>query len=591
MRQPNRPNATGPTSRRCWSWLFGWPKRRSGPRTITRAAELLTETTADRSTWPPPLDPIAPPPNLPTRRDSERTDPTPAEQAKTARRSLLRRTLGDPAWMRRHRTSLQIAAAPALFRSRLRIGEDPEQTLGRLMQPFQRDDFAAIDPAWLRVTGWDRTTHRKSDQAATPIRRFWLERPRGHSKTTDTAAMLLWALAFARTGIRGVAAAADRDQARLILDQMGRLVALNPMLRGRIRFGRDQARVTATGSRLEVLSSDAASSYGTIADFIICDELCHWARPELWHSLYTAAAKQPHTILAVLTNAGSGRDWRWTARETARRSRAWHFHSLDGPQAAWIDGDFLAEQRASLPPAVFDRLWLNRWQTSSGGFLQPAEVAACRDDTLTPQDRGRRDRTYLAAIDYAEKHDRTVAVVAHIEPADVSHPRPRVVVDRMDVVAPTPERPVPIAWVESWIGRMADAFPGLRLVVDEHQLLGTVQRMAGRLPIERFAFAGGLGNDALARNLRSMVLARDVRWYAGCGSLGENAAGERDDLERELCDLLVVERSRGRLRFDHPPGRHDDRAFALAVACLHLMRSAAAEETFAVEAWDGRRIW
>ena len=398
-----------------------------------------------------------------------------------------------------------------------------------------------------------------------------------------------------------------------MLGQIEHLARLNPSLTAGLRLGRDQATVAATGSRLDLLSSDAASSYGTIADFIICDELCHWTGPELWHSLYTAAAKQPHTVLGVLTNAGVGRDWRWEARERARRGSvrladgtgpSWHFSTLDRPQASWIDPAFLDEQRQALPDPVFRRLWLNQWQVRSGGFLHPDEIARCCDPTLTEQAAGRPDRVYLAAIDYAEKHDRTAAIVCHLEYGDPQHgdpqhgdpnarrPRPRVVVDRLDVIAPTPEQPVPIAWVESWIDRQIAAFgthAPLRLVLDEHQLLGTLQRYRHRLPVERFSFAAGLGNDRIARHLRSLILSGDVAWYPECGRtrpFGQPLdPAASDTLATELADLLVKERPNGRLRFDHPHGGHDDRAFVLAVACSELMRTNPEPEFIDISDW------
>ena len=554
---------------------------------------------------------------------------------------LTHRSLGHAGWTQWNLPRAAWLQHPAAFRDRLRIDPDDPRTLGQRAEPFQRRAAAALDPAWQLVAG------RWPSDRPLPRRRFWLERPRGHSKTTDTAAMLLWVLLAARRPVRGIAAAADRDQARLLLQQMAFLARLNPELTAGLHITRDRATVRpvspamahelmpphegasplesspdessspdgppsssgrAMGEprevdrfafdphdsaaalgfparELEVVSSDAASSYGTLADFLVCDELCHWSSPELWHSLYTAAAKQPHTVLAVLTNAGIGRDWRWEARERARRSHeqngAWWFDTVEGVQASWIDRAFLEEQRAALPEVVYRRLWLNQWQARSGGFLRPEEVAACRDRALAVREAGEPGRLYVAAIDYAEKHDRTAAIVAHVQPPTEERPRPRVIVDRLDVVAPGPDQPVPVAWVEDWMLRQAAAFPGVRFIVDEHQLVGTVQRLGQRLPIERFAFAGGLGNDALARHLRTMILSGDVRWYAEAGCV-ETPTGEPDTLETELADLLVVPRANGRLRFDHAAGRHDDRAFVLALVCLHFSRLQAEPERFEI---------
>ena len=454
-----------------------------------------------------------------------------------------------------------------MFRRVIRLDDDPRSIAERLGDAERRDekgnwqkaDFEALDPAWERVVG--------GPDDATRVRRAWIERPRGHSKTSDTAAMVAWVLVAADAPISGLVAAATQEQASLLRRAIGRLVEANPRLSS-LRVLADRVACDRSGSQVRVISSDAAGSYGELADFVVCDELCHWAGPELWHSLVSTAAKRPRCLLVVLTNAGVGRGWQWQAREAARRSHEsggrWHFSSLDGVQAQWLRAGDLDEQRRLLPPPVYARLWENRWQHSDGGFVTLAEAEACRDESLTEQTRGRPGVGYVAAVDYGEKHDRTAAVVCHREAGG------RVVVDRLDVAAPEPGRPVPVAWVEDWIARQAAAFPGLRVTVDEHQLVGVVQRLEGRLPVERFAFAGGGGNHRLALCLRRLIAERAVAWPAGCGAV-EDLPGVRDDLETELSALVLRQSAGGRVRFDHPAGGHDDRAFVLAAACLSLL--------------------
>jgi hypothetical protein len=388
------------------------------------------------------------------------------------------------------------------------------------------------------------------------------------------AAQLTWILRFARRPVRGLAAAADRDQAGLIRDAMELLARLNPRWCGDLDYQRHAVINHHTGSRLDIITSDVQSSWGAIPDFVICDELCHWEQPDLWQSLFSSAAKKPHCLLAVLTNAGVGRGWQWRLREAARQDPAWHFSSLAEPQAPWITPDNLAEQRRLLPATVFDRLWRNLWQDTGGEFVTLAEAEACRDDSLTMQSRGTPHRTYIAAVDYAEKHDFTVGVVLHREGR-------RLIVDRMDVACPRPDAPVKVAWVEAWIDRIAAAFPPVTFVLDEYQLLGTIQRLESRHDIRRFAFLGGAGNHALAMNLRRLIVHRDVRWYLQCGAVDDVTLDSclplrvRNDLETELASLVLQQTAAGRCRIDHVHDgvHHDDRAFALGAACLHAMQN------------------
>jgi hypothetical protein len=315
-----------------------------------------------------------------------------------------------------------------------------------------------------------------------------------------------------------------------------------------------------------------------LPDFVICDELSHWPGPELWYSLLSSAAKKPSCVLVVLTNAGVGRSWAWEVRENASRSPDWYFSSLDGPHASWITQQSLDEQQAMLPPAVYERLWLNRWQHSDGEFVSLAEAEACIDPELQRANSGQLGIDYIAAIDYAEKRDFTVGVICHREGE-------RIVIDRMDVVRPSPLHPTPTAWVDHWVEQAASQFPSIHLVLDEYQLLSTYQTYSTQYSMKRFQFLGGQGNHGLAINLRQLILQRKLAWHPGCGcyptvadALWSDApvvisTGDRDDLATELSSLLLKQSSSGRVRIDHKSDgiHHDDRAFVLGAACLELV--------------------
>jgi hypothetical protein len=261
---------------------------------------------------------------------------------------------------------------------------------------------------------------------------------------------------------------------------------------------------------------------------------------------------------------------------------------------------------------VYERLWENVWQHSDGGFVTLAEAEACRDPDLVPQTRGQPHLHYFAAIDYAEKHDYTVAVIVHRESSPptpradsalgADAPQFRIVVDRMDVVVPRPGEPVQVAWVEDWIRTVASRFPRITFVIDEYQLVGTIQKLEQTHDVRRFPFRAGRGNHRLAVTLRKLILHREVAWYPGCGriergsksrrgrkveesagggfELFDSAAGgpfdagsPRDDLETELASLLLRQSPGGLCRIDHIADgtHHDDRAFALGAACLYAL--------------------
>lgn len=228
-------------------------------------------------------------------------------------------------------TFARYAADPSAFRNDLLVDVDgTARRFGDVMDPWQRDDFAALDPALRRCAG-------RSDE---PTRmRAYLERGRGHSKTHDLGVTCCWAMAFATRPIRGYAFAADKDQAALLKDAMATIVRLNPWLAGILDVQRNlvanvAAGHPAEGGRLDIFTSDVASSYGILPDLIVADELVHWQGDgSLWHSLISSAAKRSGCLLCVISNAGFADSWQWNVREAARTDPAWMFSRLDGPQS------------------------------------------------------------------------------------------------------------------------------------------------------------------------------------------------------------------------------------------------------------------
>lgn len=305
--------------------------------------------------------------------------------------------------------------SPAEFRERLLIDSDHGPVrLADVVEPWQRADFEALDSGWLRVAGL----------ADDGVNRAWLERPRGHSKTSDIAISVAWALAFSPRQLSGVAAAADADQSDLLRRAIERLVRLNDWLDAILVVQSDRVVNRLNGSRLDILSSDAMTSYGLTPDFVVADELCHWRKRDLWDSLLSSAAKRAHCLLLVITNAGFKKSWQGETREAIRN--AWYFHSLSGPQASWIGAATLDEQRRLLPDIAYRRLWLNEWSDGSGDALVESDISAALTQagpTLEPE----RGWLYIAALDLGLTRDASALVLIgkHVGYVDRAKPEPK----------------------------------------------------------------------------------------------------------------------------------------------------------------------
>ena len=309
------------------------------------------------------------------------------------------------------KTFARYAADPVAFRADLIVDVDGvARRFGDVQDDWQKADFAALDPALKKCNG------RSSTDEPTRMRAY-LERGRGHSKTTDLAVMAVWSLAFATRPLRGFCFAADKDQARLLRDAMSTTVRLNPWLAGILSVESHRVVNTASGhpgegGALTIEASDVGSSYGILPDLIIADELVHWQGDgSLWHSLISSAAKRSNCLLVVISNAGFAESWQWNVREAARTDPAWVFSRLDGPQASWLTADRLAEQKRMLPAVAFARLWLNEWSSGGGDALTPADIAAAFREDLQPMTGRERDWSFVAGIDLGLTRDCSAVVV------------------------------------------------------------------------------------------------------------------------------------------------------------------------------------
>jgi len=301
------------------------------------------------------------------------------------------------------KTFAKYATSPSDFRDDLVIDVDGSaKRLGAVLQPWQAADFAALDPALQRCNG------RRPD-AEGPAR-FYFERPRGSSKTTDLAVVAVWALCFATRPIRGFCFAADRDQAAILKDAVATLCRLNKWVNEIVEVQKDKIICVATdhpgqGGQIEIFTSDVASSYGILPDLVIADELCHWEGDgSLWHSIISSAAKRATCVCVIISNAGFCDSWQHGVREIARTDDAWHFSRLESPPA-WMTEKRLDEQRRMLPAVAFARLWLNEWSSGGGDALTKEDIAAAFQNDLGPHLKKQAGWRYVLGCDLSLTRD------------------------------------------------------------------------------------------------------------------------------------------------------------------------------------------
>lgn len=317
-----------------------------------------------------------------------------------------------------HDTYQRYATNPQAYRADLRVDVNGVvRRLGDVMDGWQEADFASMDAGLMQCNG--ATAYKPDVQ-----NRGYLERPRGHSKTTDLAVMVSWALAFARQPIKGFAFAADKDQAGLLKDAIATLCRVNPWLDAMLTVQRFDVLNTADrhpgqGSKLEITASDVGTSYGILPDFIIADELTHWTEGAegLWHSISSSAAKRERCFLCVISNAGFADSWQWQVREAARIEPSWVFSRLDGVQATWMSEAVLQEQARMLPPIAYARLWENQWSSGGGDALLQSDIDAAFLGHLKPFPGRANGWLFGGGLDLGVKRDYTSVVLLGVPDA------------------------------------------------------------------------------------------------------------------------------------------------------------------------------
>ncbi|MBL8830295.1 MAG: hypothetical protein JNM18_25180 [Planctomycetaceae bacterium] len=486
-------------------------------------------------------------------------------------------------------TLLAMQKDPAVFRQHLLVdcprGAIP---LSSIENTFQRDSFAGTDGGWLRACGRSSTAG---------CSRAWIERPRGHSKTTDQAVMATFALFASVRRLSGIACAADSDQASLLRDAIAKLVSLNPWLAELLDVGKLKITNRHTGSELRIISSDAASSYGLTPNFVIADEVTHWGSRDLWDSLLSSCAKRSDSMLVAISNAGWVDSWQYELREKVRTSPGWYFNSLDGPQASWITPATLDEQRHLLPTIAFERLWLNRWASGSGDAIAASDLDSSLN--LTGPSHPEPHTLYFAGLDIGLSRDSSALAIVGIHVGGT---------DRVARQSTKARDPVQAAMVEMGLLDAAD-----EREYDEHHTQGT-----GRLKLaDLHLWKPTRGTKLDLSTVESTIVAAHSRFnlaalcfdpwqcellaqrataagvpcspvpftgpncVAMASAVLENFAERRIDLYAhaqlvaDLRALRVTEKSYGcRLTSPRGPDGHGDTATALALALLAARRFA-----------------
>ena len=200
------------------------------------------------------------------------------------------------------------------------------------------------------------------------------------------------------------AAAASRDQARVVFNQSKDFVEASPRLRDWLSPSRNVITCKSNKGIYRVLSSDAGLQYGLNPSLVVIDELWAHTSGELYYALTTGQLARENPLVISITTAGFDRSsicfdlyqrgkrlladggidamraagflfW-WYEMDPAadyRDETQWK----DANPSSWITVEALRREQSRLPESVYRRLHLNQWTESEDAWIKPYEWDAC----------------------------------------------------------------------------------------------------------------------------------------------------------------------------------------------------------------------
>jgi hypothetical protein len=407
------------------------------------------------------------------------------------------------------------------------------RSYGANLDEFQIEDFSRLFAASSKSALW--------------------ERPRGHSKTEDSAAVALHHI-LTVPGARAYAAATDQAQAGLVHDSLSGFIRRSELLSASLDVQRNRIVARSTGSTLEILASDSAGSWGLRPSLVLIDELAAWRgtnAESFLQALLSSLGKVAGARAIIATTAGWDRNGiAWRLREQVAADDSWIF-SRRGQCASWVSPTFLEQQRRLLPAHVFQMLHLNEWTEAGGAFLTWAEIDAVFGPDLQPGSRPTQPAARYIGLDLAVAHDRTALAVCR-------NASGLCVVEELETWQGSPSNRVELSEVEEATANIALRI-GAPVILDAWQGLLMAERLRARgvqTWVQQFTQQS---RTKLYDTLLLLIREKRLRSF------------EHELFREELLGLRWVDKG-GSLRPDHPVDGHDDIAIAVGLAAQGIVQ-------------------
>ncbi len=325
---------------------------------------------------------------------------------------------------------------------------------------------------------------------------LWSE-PKKSGKTFLSAALGLW-WAFTRPHTEVIVAANDLEQSiSRVFATMVKLCEQNADMGRSMKIKTAEISVS-NGTTIKAIPSDYRGEAGSRHSLAIFDEL--WGfdseRAQRLFEEMTPPPTEPDAWILISTTAGFTGESVLLERlyqrglTGERLDDDLEVHRADDlrmfwshtPRQPWQTEQYYREQERLLRPGTFRRLHRNEWVSAESVFITPELWDACVEPDWSPLEPTQEHPLWIG-VDASTKRDSTAVVAVLRDPADGL-----VVVARHRIWRPSPERPLDLEAVETFLLDLARAYNVRRIVCDPYQLHGTIQRLRypHGLPIGEF---------------------------------------------------------------------------------------------------------
>ena len=420
------------------------------------------------------------------------------------------------------------------------------------------------------------------DEGRRKHRTYLLGLPRKNGKTTLAAALGVYHLVAdtADAAPVAIAAAGDRQQARLVHDEVKRMIQASPDLSAACSIYRNEIVCHRNGGSFRVVSADAGLQHGLNPSFVVIDEMHAQRNNELFDALSLGSATRAQPLTLVISTAGFdldsplGRLYRYGRKVTSgeiedpamgmtwfgpedneiydhRDPETWrHFNpAFEMMNAGEFESTFLRTAEAP-----FIRYRLNGWTKAESTWL-PAGVfeALASARRLEPGER------VVLGVDAAWQSDSTAVIACSVD--EPRHIEVLGLWEKPEGVAEMAWR-TPVADVKACIVEAFQRFTVVECAADpwrfEQSLAqlaeegypivefptGSIQRMTQASQSMFDAITDGhlshTGDPALVRHFRNAVLREDAR---GGARITKDRRGSTKKIDAAIASIIAHHRS------------------------------------------------